>query len=64
MDRFEQLLHDDFWGDDYWNVCECKVMMVDVITKKNYLPNPWQSRGSQHLKTLKNHLRNPLNPNS
>lgn len=34
MDRFEQLLHDDFWGDDYWNVCECKEMLADVIAKK------------------------------
>ena len=23
VDRFEQLLHDDFWGDEYWNVCRC-----------------------------------------
>ena len=24
VDRFEQLLHSDFWGDDYWNVRKCK----------------------------------------
>ena len=26
VDRFEQLLHDDFWGDDYWNVCRCLLL--------------------------------------
>ena len=36
VDRFEQLLHDDFWGDDYWNVCMCMLSCVLLLSVNHW----------------------------